>query len=381
MSDFLAVLGAGVAIIVAALLLSGTSFFAAEEAGTLNKTLLSEESVGDVGAVEETFRHVPLGTFTVGQTLGEETAKEVPEMKIENGWFRQHSEAVAFPGEGAVSAYITFTVEAMNKYGRLQLLLNNRPIFDNVTKPGNYRIEIVQPAADNMLSIRAESSGPKFWAPTTYIIKDLKVVVKRYGSQEMAIPFTVYDYEATGWERGRISFGIDDAILSGDLVITANNNEVYRDRPISRSLLYQKDFSREAAQIKVGENTLRIKAEKGGKYSISNADMIIFFFAGGQTVSKTLHFKANASDVDAIESKNATGIITFDAKDVFLDNGITLSLNDKPIELGTVGAGENSVTFGAGYLRSGKNTLKLSTRGSYRIGRLDVEILRPEKQN
>lgn len=375
MSDFLAVLGAGIAIIIVALLISGSSLLGTEEE-RINVTLFSEASVGQVGAVEETFRHVPLGTFTVGQTLGEETAKEVPALKIESGWFGEHSESLKFSGAGALSAYVTFRVEDTNSYGSLRLVFNSRVIYDNITAPGNYRVEILNPAADNTLEIRAQSSGAKFWAPTTYAIKDLKVVVRKYMGQERVIPFTVYDYEATGWERGRIAFGIDDAVLDADLIISINGNEIYRDRPISRALIHQKDFTREGAGIKPGENTIRFRTEEKGKYSLSNADLIMFFYAGGQTVSKSLYFDADSDDVDALNNRNATGVIIFNVKDIFLDSGITFSLNNKKIELPEVNVGENSVNFTKGYLKDGENALKISTRGSYRIGELDVSLLK-----
>ncbi len=380
MSDFIKVLVAGVALIIVALLISETSIFE-EEAASYNITIFSQAAVGQIGSLQETFRHIPLGSFTVGQTLGEEVAKSISEAKIQNGWFMEHSEAFPFPGSGAVGAYLTFTVAETNEYGSLQLYFNGRKVYDNITKAGDYRVQITTPEAGNNLEIKATSSGEKFWAPTTYILKDIKLVVSRYGNQEYVIPFMVYDYEAVGWSTGRLTFGIDDATIAGDLVANVNGQEIYRDRPISRSLIHQKDFTREKAQIHVGENTVRFKTEKDGKYVLSNADMILFFFTGSESVEKTMHFSMDEGQILLYKEKNSTGKITFDVDAAYLDRGITVELNNKPIELSKVESEpdfrENSVTFGITDLRDGRNTLKFRTRGSYSISNVKALIVTP----
>ncbi len=380
MSDFIKVLGAGVALIIIALLISQTSMFN-NEAASANITLSSQSIVGQIGSIQETFRKIKLGSFEIGQTLGEETEKDIPELRIENGWFGEHSESFTFPGDGAVNAYMTFSVSETNAYGSLQLYFNGRKIYDNITMPGTYRVEITEPAASNTLEIKATSSGEKFWAPATYILKDIKLVVKRYGNQEYIIPFTVFDYEAVGWSTGRLMFGIDDATLAGDLIVNVNGQEIYRDRPISRSTIHQKDFTRDKAQIHAGENTIRFKTEKDGKYSISNAELIMFFFTGSESVEKKMYFDMDEGQILYYKEKNATGTITFDVDAVYLDRGITVMVNNKPIELSKVesedGFKENSVKFDISDLRSGRNTITFKTRGSYSLSNSKIMLVMP----
>lgn len=373
MSDFLKVLGAGVAIIAVALLLSGSSVFEGPKE-TANYTVFKSANIGQIGSVQETYRHISLGTFTVGQSLGNETVKEVKEMAILNGWFTEHSESIIFPGNGARAAYIVFRVEDTNRYGNLQIYFNKRQIYNDVPKPGIYRVDIASPESENTLEIKAVSSGVKFWAPTTYILKDLSVIESRYLNQDYELPFTVFDYEATGWSLGRLTFGIDDAILAGDLVGTINGQEIYRDRPISKSLQYQKDFTTKDAQIHVGENTLVLKTEKDGKYHLSNAELTLFFYAGGQSVSKTFTFDADPAYIGLLKTGNATGAIAFTVDRVYLDSGITVYLNNKPLELSVAPAGRNEVYFTSKDLREDKNEIKFSTRGSYILSDLAVQV-------
>lgn len=384
MSDFIKVLAAGLMIIIVALLISGSSVFQ-EEGTTSNVTLFSQNIVGQIGSVQETFRRITLGSFSVGQTLGEETANNISEARIENGWFKEHSESFQFPGDGAVGAYMTFTVADMNKYGSLQLFFNGRKIYDNMTSKGTYRVQITAPVATNTIDIRATSSAEKFWAPATYILKDIKLVVKRYGEQEYVIPFNVYDYEAVGWSTGRLMFGTDDATIAGDLVVNVNGQEIYRDRPISRSLIHQKDFTRDKAQIHAGENTIRFKAEKDAKYDLSNAELIMFFFTGSESVEKKVYFSISEGMLALYKAQNSTGRITFDVNAVYLDRGITVTVNNKPIELSKVESEadfkENSVTFDMNDLRDGRNTITFKTRGSYSIANVRVLSIAPADAN
>lgn len=380
MSDFIKVLAAGVTLIVIAILISGSSLFE-EEGTTSNVTLFSQTLVGQIGSVQETFRRIPLGSFSVGQTLGEETANNITEARIENGWFKEHTESFQFPGNGAVSAYMTFTVADMNKYGKLQVYYNGRIVYDNLTAKGNYRIQITAPEATNTIEIKATSSAEKFWAPTTYILNDIKLVVARYGEQEYVIPFTVYDYEAVGWSTGRLLFGVDDATIAGDLVVNVNGQEIYRDRPISRSTIHQKDFTREKAQIHAGENTLRFKTEKDATYSLSNVELLMFFFTGSESVEKKVYFSMGEGQLALYKAQNSTGRITFDVDAIYLDRGITVVLNNKPIELSRVESEgefkENYVNFDMADLRSGRNTIEFKTRGSYSISNVRVLSIAP----
>ncbi len=380
MSDFIKVLAAGLLIIVVALFVSGSSVFH-EEGTTSNVTLFSQKIVGQIGSVQETFRRISLGSFSVGQSLGEETVNNLSEARIQNGWFNEHSESFQFPGNGAVSAYMTFTVADMNRYGSLQIYFNGRMIYDNITGKGNYRIQITAPEATNTIEIKTTSSGVKFWAPATYILNDIKLVVARYGEQEYVVPFTVYDYEAVGWSMGRLMFGIDSATIAGDLIVNVNGQEVYRDRPISRSTVHQKDFTREKAQIHAGENTLRFKTERDAKYDISNAELLMFFFTGSESVEKKLYFSMSEGQLALYEAENSTGRIIFDVDAVYLDRGITVMVNNNPIELSKVESEtdfkENYVNFGMADLREGRNTITFKTRGSYSIANVKVLAIAP----
>ncbi|VVB60807.1 Uncharacterised protein [uncultured archaeon] len=383
MSDFIKVLAAGVALIIVALLISQTSIFRGEVASS-NVTIFSQSIVGQIGSLQETFRRIPLGSFEAGQTLGEEVAKNISEATIQNGVFSEHSESFPFAGNGAIKAYMTFDVADTNAYGNLQLYFNGREIYNNVTQPGTYRVEMTQPAASNTLEIKTTSSGAKFWAPTTYILRNIKLVVERYGNQEYVIPFTVFDYEAIGWSTGRLLFGIDDAIIAGDLLANVNGQEVYRDRPISRSMVYQTDFTKEKAQIHAGENTIRFRTEKDGKYSISNAELLLFFFTGTQSVEKKMGFNVDEGQLLLYKEQNSTGQITFDADNIYLDRGITVELNNKPFELSNIvkkEEGTTSINFSVDDLRAGKNTINFKTRGSYSISDVNVMIVTPSKDS
>lgn len=377
--SFLYVLAVGLALFFVAFLVSGVNI--PTERGAITTTnIIFSDTIGQLGLVTQNVRHIPLGDFVVGNVLTETVVKDEPYLEIKKGLFSESSKILDFDAEDMVNVYVDFSVEETNKYGNLQLILNNN-LVKTIDDAGGYKIELTNYNNSNILKISAESSGLKFWAPTTYIINDFKIIVEGYGDQKKIIPFTIKQHESEGWSLGRLWFTVDEAETAGDLIATINGNEVYSGVP-SLTLVNKKDFAKETTQIKPGENIAIFRAEEDTSYSLKNTELIIFYYGTGEYVSVIKEFEIKSTPFYELENKNATGQIRFYVEESSMDRGITLELNNESSSWTSLKEGEwYSMNFTGADVQRKDNVLKFSTSGSYKIGESEISFIEAEEES
>ncbi|NOR84753.1 hypothetical protein GQ473_01415, partial [archaeon] len=372
MEDFIKVFVVGMLLFVAAIALLGSGpIDSGTKTGDFNKEhILYEGSIGAVGVVTENSRNIPIADFEVGYTIGDKTLVNEEEITIENGWFRQNFKELTFSGEEVQKMVLLFDVFDMNTYGNLTVKLNGNILHTNITYPGEYRFESEDLKETNTITIESISSRLKFWAPTTYILNNLKIVVESYGVQEKIIPFEIYNYESAGWSRGTFSFYVEDSIKNNPLYVELNNYKIYEEKPLSSEIIYEQKFTQLETKLKTGENILKVSSGKDSKYSLKNAELTIFFYSSGQAVSKSKTFDVDRYIIYLMESSvNVTGRINVTVNEAPVDTGLTMNLNDKIYHVDSVGSNETiSLPFVLDDIHEGKNTLSFSTHGTYKLG-------------
>ena len=379
MEDFIKVFAVGMLLFVAAIALLGSGpIDGGRKIGDFNKEhILYEGTIGAVGVVTENFRNIPIADFEVGYTVGDKTLANEDEITIENGWFRQNLKELTFSGKDVQKMVILFDVSDMNNYGNLTVKLNGNILHTNITLPGEYRFESETVEETNTITIDATSSGSRFWAPTTYDLNNLKIVVESYGVQTKIIPFEVYNYESAGWSRGTFSFYVEDAIKNNPLYVELNGYKIYEDKPIASEKVYEQKFTQIATKLKTGENTLKVSSGKDSKYTLKSPELTLFFYSSGEAVSKSKTFDVDRYIIYLMESSiNVTGRINVTVNEAPVDTGLTMNLNDKTYHVDSVGANETiSLPFILEDIHEGKNTISFSTYGTYKLGDAVVEII------
>lgn len=376
MENFIKVLIAGLAVFAIAAFVgdigpSGTG----QDNVPLNITLFSVEKIGNVGFSSATPRDINIGSVTVGNLYAEETAYEEENATIKNGMFSKSEKSVTFGGENARKATLSFYVKETNSYGNLVVALGGITLLDKRATPGQYKFEIYDLNSTNEIYISAESSGAKFWAPTTYVLSDIKVAVDRYAERDRTVPFQVYSYEASGWSFGRVSFIPQNVSGPGNLAIEVNGKTVYNNSP-ALGVPFQADFTKQETRVSPGENILSFRTERDTVHGLKNAKLTIFYYGTGEATYKMQQFDVNEFWRAQLQKENAEGVISFYVKNVLLDSGLDVAVNNRTYSIAAISpASWYNVTFSEKDLtNTTRNTVKFSTHGSYDLGAMKVTI-------
>ncbi|MFH1127655.1 MAG: hypothetical protein V1718_06110 [archaeon] len=341
-------------------------------------TIYSKESLGDIGLISSRSRIIKLGSFDVGYTLGKDKAVTEDKALIENGWFRKNSKEIRFPGLDADKAIIEFDVADMNDYGNLSISLNGDVIYTNITYPRKFMLVVEDISPENNLIISAASSGFKFWAPTTYLLENINVVVEKFDDKTKVIPFEIFPYEYEGWGHGTLSFSVDDTEGLADFMALINGKTVYEGRPLPGDII-EKEFTKKDMSLALGENLITFKTRKGVTYDLKNAELAIFYYAGGESNTKVVNFDADRWWKILSETANVTGEIRFFVEKVNIDSGITVYFNDKTYHIPHLAENEwFSLEFTSEDLKEKDNELKFSATGSYRLDALEIKVAAKE---
>lgn len=360
MEDFFKVLGAGLALIILAFILMGIGQFPFGKSPTNIIFATSEISLGV--EAKQSLRHVPLDDLSIG-AFGNKTITELNDVLIQKGIIRGDSQSLDFSGEEITKAFVSFEVEETNNYGDLIVKLNGQKIWGERAQEGIYTVELPDfQEGDNSVEILASSSGLRIWAPNTYSLGSLKLIVASFSSEEVK-SFKAYNHEVDGWDFSRLVLPIYESNIEGDLIIEINGKEVYRDAP-EKGLPNQIDFDRKKLQIEKGDNTIIFKAEEGGSYSIKNAELIIFYYSGGLD-SYVSDFYIAGKNIALLDKEKTIGVLEFNIRDD-INADINVYINDEKLDY-ELDKGKNIINFNSSILYEDKNDIVFSTYGKYDI--------------
>lgn len=259
------------------------------------------EDLGWIGQAEQQIKHVLLDRdFTVSYVPSEQNAVDLKNLTVSSGLLSSEDKKLSFSAKGVIeTAKISFDVKDTNLYGPLIIVLNGAVLYENLSLAGRHEVEFNTSllAEENVLEIRAGSSGWKFWAPTVYIM-DFKVVLGTLDLKTKTYEFSLGD-EALALSGARFSaYGIKQG--TGNLIAKVNGVEIYRGNKIN----ILQDFSFRDTNLKSGKNTVELLAEQNTKYDLKEAELIIFY----QPVykSKIFWYNLTNSEYSTLNNRNLT---------------------------------------------------------------------------
>jgi len=217
-------------------------------------------------------RTIEFNYFDVSYMPGEEHAGYVGG-EISNGIFVTKEKRVGFKvsrPEEVSEALINLKIWNTNYYGKIIILINGQEVYRDHPPVGEKLIgfdtDILK--ENNVLEVKAESSGWKIWAPTVYAF-DLDVNVDYLAKKTKSFTFELTDIETEYMEKARIVV-FAEREGTGNLDIRINGVKVY-----SGITTVYKDFP--VSVLNTGDNTIEFSTEANTKYDISSAQIIIFF--------------------------------------------------------------------------------------------------------
>jgi len=258
MPDFLPVLLIAVIVFIALLIVFGGNVFEITPEREHNR--LSDQRI------------IELGGFSVYYTASEDKVGNVSG-EISNGIFSKEEKRIGFAvsnPEDVSEAFIDLKVSQTNFYGRMIILVNGKEIYSDYPPVGEKLIGIDTSLLkkDNILEIKAESSGWRIWAPTIYDFSSV-ITVDYIGKKTKSFDFELSDLEFDNMVKARVVvFG--NRLGPGNLNVLVNGVKVY-----SGVTTVYKDFSTDA--LREGNNTIDFYTEPNSTYDISTSQLIVFF--------------------------------------------------------------------------------------------------------
>lgn len=375
MESFVYVLMAGVGIFLLAGLISGIPQFQLQTSGP--ETVLRAD-IGLVGNRQKTVSKFDLGDITVGAERGREIIRQFDRKVIKNGIIARDSLEVEFETNRPEKADLSFKVKDTNKYSDLIVELNGKEVASSVYGE-NYEVEKeLQKLKDgkNRLTIKAGGSPARIWAPTTYILQDLKLEVVDHSEHDFSEDFRLHDYEIKGFDRGEIVYFLKDTVREEPLRMDINNNQVYSARPYRRAAPYNASFNLKDSDLHIGENKIEVDTGPASSYRLENVELRIFYYAEAVQDKVVREFDLSKEVYGRLKRGDTQGKITFTAKRL-LRGDFKLEIYNKTMDYQPK-IGENTIYFDHSAVRQGENKISLITDGSYEINSFKIEVLKKE---
>ncbi len=347
------------------------------------KDLLLSSNFGKLGNTQSTFTDISLGDFSVGVTRANKTLRETEYYTIKNGIFSKKEYEVDFNANDPEYAFLSFNILDTNLYGRLIIELNGKIELNTkvmASAPVKLNLKDVQPGK-NKLIIKAQSSGIRFWAPTIYELKNIKLILNDYGIHKFKKIFTIHNYELQGFDRAELSFFVTKAEREEPLTIKVNGHTIYNQKPYIRPVPYTAVFYLNETNLKLGENVLEVATTAKSLYNIENALLKIFYFGvPNQTIVKRTFFVSSAQ-YKKISKQKYQGLIQFDNK-VYLRGNLEITLknetNNHTFDVFPT-SGLNRIFFDKEEISRGENEVVIATDGSMEINNFEIRIVEKKR--
>ena len=303
-----------------------------------------------------------LGSFAIGEVVGESIMYSDDTVMIQNGISKKLSKEFSFERGQRKRVFLEFRILDMNDYGRLLIDFNDKRIYEEFGAVGKlYRIELNELADVNNIKISAESSGLRFWAPSTYVLKDFKVTTQDSDMKGKHTEFSLTSSQYKGFEKTVIRFQADSDDVPKDISIKLNGHEIYGDIPAQGKV--EVISIEDKGILSVGKNTLDFESEHATFFSVKNADLECFFYDSAELDKKEILFSIDSKEYKNIE--NSTLKMTFNVLSS-TSADLVISVNGEIVDI-DVSKGDNTFDIAGMMLKEGLNSVIFSSYGQWSI--------------
>jgi hypothetical protein len=224
--------------------------------------------------------------------------------------------------DNTISTYLSFFVYDTNKYGNLVIKINDYVIHDKVLTTGNYIFNLNKTLLKdkNKVEISTRSSGWKIWAPSVYILKNIKITSQEVYARKSEYKFNISDeeYNSLSKRQGRISLDLKEH--SGKLSIIINDKEVFSGE-MEKAV---KDIYFDQNVLKRWENKVEFIAEDG---NFEGYGKLTFYYNKINYKKAEKEFVLSSYDYDNLH--RSPGKITFEIERVINPGGFAVLIENE----------------------------------------------------
>ncbi len=268
--------------------------------------------VGRIEGVD--YRHIGLADkpFEISFSEEEKVIGDINRSDVRRGIFSNEPQYIEFDLtetqlERMTSMELKFYVAETNQLNKLDILLNEEEVYSGYPDGGrSYSFDIDQDLLkeNNVMEISARSSWWRFWAPTVYILEDIRIETDILERKDRTFEFELNKEQAENFRMGRLILRPEKFDAESPLVIQANGRDVYREvaeMPGRRSMWI--DF--EDVPMYEGGNTITMFTEVDSLYRFESAKMVYFW------ESEEIRRPVKTIDVSSANYNRLPGEISF----------------------------------------------------------------------
>lgn len=358
--------------------------------------LLLRTEVGQIGSdFQLKSRETPIsnipedGLITVKNKAGKlNLFSEAGPWYLKKGITEHKSKAIGFNLDEATrdqlkSGLLTFSVVNTNFYGPLIISLNNQIIWDKLTRPGTYKIDLLNynsilVTGENKLHFDLAGSGWRIWAPNSYILTNININSEHGQNLRHTVKSTLRPNEIRGWVKGRLLFEVQKADNAGDLSIVMNNFTIFTGKvPEQINPKYQIDFSLPTKFLK-DNNDVTFFTSDNGFYTLGDLSLIVFY-SPDVVQMRMYDFMLDQETYFAVKNKTKAVRVYLNIDEIKKDGYLNLYImnkfgsrtlyNNKIQKDGTIELEVPPIL-----LIDGKNNIQLTSNGTYGLGMVELRI-------
>lgn len=220
-----------------------------------------------------TMKTITIATdFTVSDVTEEELLETVENSTVSSGLATNVEDSISFELPRLADAsegVINFHVINTNLYGPLIFEVNGNQVYADFSRKGDHTITFTSEflELDNVVDMKAGSSGWRLWAPTIYIF-DANFSVIYFGKKTLDTTFNLTE-KPEDITKAKIVLSVKNRSGTGKIRVKLNDIMIYSGYGVA-GLEFSKD------RLKEGENKVEISTESDALYGIDAVNINVW---------------------------------------------------------------------------------------------------------
>ncbi|MBN2042840.1 MAG: hypothetical protein JW754_03460 [Candidatus Aenigmarchaeota archaeon] len=332
--------------------------------------------LGRVGMAEgEVSRTISFGSFAVGKT-NTQVLKTMPSFTVSTSLLggEDSKKFTVDLDQGVLSGLkdvkVGFNINddpgKMAECSNLIVRWNDRSFFSKIPKLYHYDVTVDDEFVKTTNTLEFLGGTPPVYCwgwNTMYTIEEMEVIAE-YGPEKF-LSFELFSSDIQAWDTGKLKFYTTSG-QAGDLIVLLNGREIFRKSNPEHMETIELEYSEVADIIKIGDNVVTFKSTDA--FSIDNA--VFELYLSTNDVVREKDFYLNQDDMNRFTE----GKINFVVDNVYRDGILKIRINGNEMNVQTVRAGNNTVTFEKSDVMEGTNKLAFLGSGSWDISNVRVTI-------
>jgi len=334
---------------------------------------LVSESFGELGGATQDVRTSQIGTFNIGEGLGDIHAYQNERATVSNAMFSK--EAITFDYNATEPRYAVMEFEVLGTEGSgaFYVEANDERVFERqLVSSADETVNISSEYLNNGINnfeIGVNKGG--ILGSTEYLIEDVEASVRDRKFNDRTENFQMYEYELRDFVDANISFTIpvDSSIITEPLEVEVNDNEVFSEA----SVRAEQDVSINPtnADLRPGANTVRFSTDADASYLVENAQLAVRYIGTTESVERNIEFDLAQEELAHVNRDNTLETLNFDFQALSGEGEIDFSINDYNVSMNPLNRG-NTQELPEDVFEE-ENTLELEGTGSFVLNNLIID--------